>query len=133
VGSDDYSVWGQEANGATWALCMMNMFLHNTQARQIAWADTLRHPMLLEENRLARFNVVVANPPFSLDKWGPMRQPDPYRRFHRGVPPGQARLRLHHAHDRDDVSRPEQTGAWVWWCRMACCSVAARKGRSARR
>src|SRR5260221_5846363 len=59
VGSDNYSVWGQEANGATWALCMMNMFLHDTQAKHIAWGDTLQHPMLLEGNRLARFNAVV--------------------------------------------------------------------------
>ncbi len=88
VGSNDYSVWGQEANGATWALCMMNMFLHNTQAKYIAWGDTLQQPMLLEGNRLARFNVVVANPPFSLDKWGAEKAAtDPYKRFYRGVPP----------------------------------------------
>jgi len=90
VGSSNYSVWGQEANGATWALCMMNMFLHNTQTKhdQIAWGDTLQHPMLLEGNGLTRFNVVVANPPFSLDKWGAEKaSADPYKRFHRGVPP----------------------------------------------
>ncbi len=88
VGSSNYSVWGQEANGATWALCMMNMFLHDTQAKHIAWGDTLQHPMLLEDNRLARFNVVVANPPFSLDKWGAEKAAaDPYKRFQRGVPP----------------------------------------------
>lgn len=90
VGSNNYSVWGQDANGATWALCMMNMFLHNTQTKhdQIAWGDTLQHPMLLEGNGLARFNVVVANPPFSLDKWGAEKAAaDPYKRFHRGVPP----------------------------------------------
>ncbi len=88
VGSNDYSVWGQEANGATWALCMMNMFLHNTQAKHIAWGDTLQNPQLLEDNRLARFNVVVANPPFSLDKWGAEKAAaDRYKRFYRGVPP----------------------------------------------
>jgi len=90
VGSSNYSVWGQEANGATWALCMMNMFLHNTQTKhdQIAWGDTLQHPMLLEGNGLTRFNVVAANPPFSLDKWGAEKaSADPYKRFYRGVPP----------------------------------------------
>src|SRR5579859_7342484 len=62
VGSTNYSLWGQEANGATWALCMMNMFLHNINQPRIEWGDTLRHPMLLQGDRLARFNVVVANP-----------------------------------------------------------------------
>ncbi|MCC6972498.1 MAG: type I restriction-modification system subunit M [Anaerolineae bacterium] len=88
VGGNNYSLWGQEANGATWALCMMNMFLHETQVKSIAWGDTLRQPMLLEGNQLARFNVVVANPPFSLDKWGAENAAgDRHRRFHRGVPP----------------------------------------------
>lgn len=88
VGSNNYSLWGQEANGATWALCMMNMFLHDTQVKHLAWGDTLREPMLLENNTLARFNVVVANPPFSLDKWGAdVAAHDRHRRFHRGIPP----------------------------------------------
>src|SRR5262249_47125984 len=72
VGSPDYAVYGQEANGATWALCMMNMFLHNINVTRdnITWGDTLRDPHLTTDSRtLMRFNVVVANPPFSLDKW----------------------------------------------------------------
>ncbi|MBK8028797.1 MAG: type I restriction-modification system subunit M [Chloroflexi bacterium] len=90
VGSEAFSVWGQEANGATWALCMMNMFLHEMPVNQthIKWGDTINEPMLLEGDHLAKFNVVVANPPFSLDKWGAERAAtDRYERFHRGVPP----------------------------------------------
>jgi len=91
VGEANYSVWGQEANGATWALCMMNMFLHgvSVSTQNIRWTDTLKDPRLTTNaNTLERFNVVVANPPFSLDKWGAKDAPnDPFNRFHRGVPP----------------------------------------------
>ena len=48
----------------------------------------LNSPALVEADRLMRFNVVVANPPFSLDKWGAAEaQADRYNRFWRGVPP----------------------------------------------
>jgi type I restriction enzyme M protein len=44
--------------------------------------------MLVEKDKLMKFNVVVANPPFSLDKWGAENaESDPYKRFFRGVPP----------------------------------------------
>lgn len=91
VGSADYAVYGQEANGATWALCMMNMFLHDVSVSRdnIRWTDTLKDPRLLSDSQtLMRFNVVVANPPFSLDKWGAEgAAADRFGRFHRGVPP----------------------------------------------
>jgi type I restriction enzyme M protein len=88
VGSENYYLYGQEANGSTWALAKMNMFLHNVSGARVEWGDTLRHPTLLERDELMRFNVVVANPPFSLDKWGAeTAAADPYGRFWRGVPP----------------------------------------------
>ena len=90
VGSPDYALYGQEANGSTWALCMMNMLLHNqpTTIQHIKWGDTLREPQLLEHDRLMQFDVVVANPPFSLDKWGADGAAnDRYNRYWRGVPP----------------------------------------------
>ena len=66
----------------------MNMFLHNMDAARIEWCDTIANPLLLEGDKLMRFNVVVANPPFSLNKWGAESAAnDPYRRFHRGLPP----------------------------------------------
>jgi type I restriction enzyme M protein len=88
VGSDDYALYGQENNGSTWALAMMNMFLHNINQPRIDWGDTLKGPTLLEGDQLMRYNVVVANPPFSLDKWGAANgQNDRYQRFWRGLPP----------------------------------------------
>lgn len=84
----DFSLYGQEMNGSTWALCKMNMFLHEVDAAQIMWEDTIRHPQLMENDVLMKFNVVVANPPFSLDKWGQeIAAEDPYGRFKRGIPP----------------------------------------------
>lgn len=90
VGSTNYAVYAQESNGSTWALAMMNMFLHDITLTRgaIQWGDTLGDPLLLEGDHLRRFNVVTANPPFSLDKWGADEAAnDRYNRFHRGVPP----------------------------------------------
>lgn len=88
VGSDNFSLYGQEVNGATWALARMNMFLHAKDAARIEWCDTLNSPALIEGDQLMRFDVVVANPPFSLDKWGAEHAAeDPYKRFWRGIPP----------------------------------------------
>ncbi len=88
VGSNDFSLYGQESNGSTWALAKMNMFLHGIDYARIEWGDTLRNPLLIESDHLMHFEVVVANPPFSLDKWGAdVAQKDRFRRFHRGIPP----------------------------------------------
>lgn len=88
VGSDDFSLYGQELNGATWALARMNMFLHDLDNARIERGDTIRNPKLVEDDSLMKFNVIVANPPFSLDKWGAdTAAQDPYNRFWRGTPP----------------------------------------------
>ncbi len=88
VGSDNFALYGQEVNGATWALARMNMFLHAKDAARIEWCDTLNSPALIEGDHLMKFDIVVANPPFSLDKWGAEHAAaDQYNRFWRGVPP----------------------------------------------
>lgn len=88
VGNDNFSLYGQELNGSTWALAMMNMFLHGFDNATIRWGDTLRNPKLLEGDKLMKFDTVVANPPFSLDKWGADEADhDRHSRFWRGVPP----------------------------------------------
>ncbi len=87
-GSRDVALYGQEINGSTWALAKMNMFLHGVDGARLEWGDTIRNPKLLEDDQLMRFEVVVANPPFSLDKWGADDvASDRYRRFARGLPP----------------------------------------------
>ena len=88
VGSDNFSLYGQEANGSTWALAVMNMFLHGFDNAIVRWGDTIRNPKLKEGDVLMKFDTVVANPPFSLDKWGADEaESDRYNRFWRGVPP----------------------------------------------
>jgi len=88
-GEKHYALFGQEAIGSTWALAKMNMFLHGEENHRIEWGDTLRNPKLLEgEGELKHFDVIIANPPFSLDKWGHEgAEYDPYGRFRRGTPP----------------------------------------------
>jgi type I restriction enzyme M protein len=93
-------IYGQERNAQTHSLCRMNMFLHGIDDAKIAWGDTLSNPLHLDDrNHLMKFQVVVANPPFSLDKWamGFASQADekfkmdasldPHHRFDWGVPP----------------------------------------------
>jgi type I restriction enzyme M protein len=88
IGDNDFALSGQESNGGAWALCRMNMFLHGADAARIEWGDTLNNPLLVEGNRLKKFDVVVSNPPFSLSKWGAETAArDSFCRFHRGVPP----------------------------------------------
>ncbi len=100
VGSPNFSLYGQEANGSTWALAVMNMFLHGFDNATIRWGDTIRNPKLKEGDALMKFDTVVANPPFSLDKWGKSDdkeenksadsfdpETDKYNRFWRGTPP----------------------------------------------
>jgi type I restriction enzyme M protein len=84
----DFALFGQESNGTTHALCRMNMFLHGMDNFRIEWGDTLRNPKLVEHDQLMKFDIVVANPPFSLEKWGvEAAAADPYHRYHRGLPP----------------------------------------------
>lgn len=89
TGSRRYALFGQEAIGSTWALAKMNMFLHGEVNHQIEWGDTIRNPKLrTAEDQLRHFDVVVANPPFSLEKWGHEQAAnDRFGRFRRGLPP----------------------------------------------
>lgn len=88
VPGHNFFLAGQESNGSTWSLCRMNMFLHELDNARIEWCDTITNPKLIEGDSLMKFNVVVANPPFSLDKWGAEHAAnDRFRRFWRGVPP----------------------------------------------
>ena len=103
VPSGKVAIYGQELNAQTWALCTMNMFLHRVDDARIWQGDTLSNPQNIEDDKLMKFQVVVANPPFSLDKWDSgfltdveadskgkkkmTAELDPYHRFDWGVPP----------------------------------------------
>ncbi|WP_437727577.1 type I restriction-modification system subunit M [Sorangium sp. So ce861] len=84
----DLSLFGQEKNLGTWAICKMNMLLHGLPDARIEKGDTIRDPKLRDKAGLMVFDRVIANPPFSLDEWGrDVAENDPYRRFRFGVPP----------------------------------------------
>ena len=92
TGARKYALYGQEAIGSTWALAKMNMFLHGEDNHRIEWGDTIRNPKLLDGGAsgttLKHFDIVVANPPFSLEKWGfEGAEADKFSRFRRGLPP----------------------------------------------
>ena len=82
------SLYGQEMNLNTWAICKMNMFLHGVLNADIRKGDTLGDPQHTKNGELMSFDRVLANPPFSLSKWGKDKADnDPYGRFPYGTPP----------------------------------------------
>ena len=99
-------IYGQEVNGSTYAMARMNLFVHNIHGADIQWGDTLARPLHLDaDGNLKHFDTIVANMPFSLDKWAEGFNPggeqatgkdrkfkmspslDPWHRFDIGVPP----------------------------------------------
>ena len=92
---DDRTLWGklfgQEKNLTTSAIARMNLFLHGAADFQIVRGDTLRQPAFFSGDNLATFDCVIANPPFSLEKWGEeVWASDPYGRNFAGMPPGKS-------------------------------------------
>ena len=85
------SLYGQEMNLNTWAICKMNMFLHGVFNADIRKGDTLGDPQHTQGGELVVFDRVIANPPFSLKKWGKdAADNDPYGRYPYGTPPKDA-------------------------------------------
>ena len=64
------NIFGQEKNVVNSAIAKMNLFLHGASDFNIMQGDTLRSPKILQGGEVARFTCVIANPPFSLEKWG---------------------------------------------------------------
>jgi type I restriction enzyme M protein len=92
---DDRTLWGklfaQEKNLTTSAIARMNLFLHGASDFQIVRGHTLRQPAFFSGDSLATFDCVIANPPFSLEKWGEeVWTSDPYGRNFAGMPPAKS-------------------------------------------
>ena len=64
------SIFGQEKNVVNAAIAKMNLFLHGASDFNVMQGDTLRSPKILQGSEIAKFDCVIANPPFSLEKWG---------------------------------------------------------------
>ncbi|MDA9810234.1 type I restriction-modification system subunit M [Planktomarina temperata] len=85
------SLYGQEMNLNTWAISKMNMFLHDVFNADLRKGDTLGDPQHTSGGELMSFDRVIANPPFSLKKWGKDEaDADPYGRYPYGTPPKDA-------------------------------------------
>lgn len=107
-------LYGQEKNLTTSSVARMNLLLHGIEDFVIASADTLREPHFFDPatNRLATFDCVIANPPFSLEKWGrEIWENDPYGRAFAGLP-------------------TDSSGDFAWLQHMVM-SMAPRTGRMA--
>ena len=92
---DDRTLWGrlfgQEKNLTTSAIARMNLFLHGAADFQVVRGDTLRNPAYFSGDSLATFDCVIANPPFSLEKWGEeVWASDPFGRNFAGMPPAKS-------------------------------------------
>ena len=105
-------LFGQERNLGTAAIARMNLFLHGAEDFSIICGDTLRAPAFFAGDRLATFDCVIANPPFSLSNWGEdLWTSDPFGRNIAGVP-------------------PKKYGDWAWAQHMIA-SMAPKTGRLA--
>ena len=81
-------IYGQEINALTSAIARMNLFLHGVKDFYIVNDDTLMNPAFIENNRLMTFDIVVANPPYSINQWNREAfAADKYGRNFLGTPP----------------------------------------------
>ena len=105
-------VFGQEKNLTTAAIARMNLFLHGVEDFEIVRGDTLRDPAFFVGDELATFDCVIANPPFSLEKWGEeVWTSDRFGRNFASIP-------------------PKKSGDYAWVQHMVK-SMAAKTGRLA--
>ncbi|MEN6387084.1 MAG: type I restriction-modification system subunit M [Phycisphaerales bacterium] len=105
-GTSTVSIFGQEVNGSSVAMARMNMYIHEIRDAKIGWGDTLANPIFKDnDGNLMLFDAIVANMPFSKDKWAAGFNPggestgkgkkefkmeaklDKFHRFDWGVPP----------------------------------------------
>lgn len=81
-------LYGQERNLITSSIARMNLFLHGVEDFEIIRGDTLAEPKHIENDRLRQFNVILANPPYSIKQWSREAwSNDPWGRNMLGTPP----------------------------------------------
>jgi type I restriction enzyme M protein len=81
-------LYGQELNLITSAIARINMFMHNVDEFLIGQGDTLDNPQILENDELRKFDVIMANPPYSVKRWNQAKwMKDPFGRNIWGTPP----------------------------------------------
>ncbi len=105
-------LFGQEKNVTNAAISRMNLFLHGASDFTIMQGDTLRDPRIVQNGKLAQFDCVIANPPFSLDKWG-------------------AEIWESDKFGRNIWGTPQPSNGDYAWIQHMICSMKPQKGRVA--
>lgn len=106
------AIFGQEKNVVNASVAKMNLFLHGANDFNILCGDTLRDPKILQNEHIAHFDCVIANPPFSLEEWGSEAwKTDRYGRNIYGTP-------------------SDSCGDYAWLQHMIC-SMRSKTGRMA--
>ena len=108
-------LYGQEINLITSSIARMNMFLHGIEDFQIVRGNTLSNPAFLEDDELKTFNVILANPPYSIKAWDQKAwSADPYGRNLWGTPPqGTADYAFQqHIHKSTDMANGRSVVLW---------------------
>lgn len=81
-------LYGQEVNQLSSAIARMNLFLHDIKDFEICNDDTLKNPGFIEKGKLKQFDLVLANPPYSIKQWDRAAfESDKYGRNTLGTPP----------------------------------------------
>lgn len=87
-GEIELGLFGQEKNLRSLLLAKTNIIINGYDDSNIKYGDTILEPKHIEDGALKQFDIVIGNPPFSLNNWGIENiQPDPYKRFIWGIPP----------------------------------------------
>lgn len=108
-------LYGQEINLLTSAIARMNMFMHGIEEFDIVRGDTLSNPGLLENDELKKFNVILANPPYSISQWDYKSfESDPYGRNMWGSPPGGCADYAFQQHIHKSLNEKNGRSAILW-------------------
>ncbi len=108
-------LYGQEINLITSAIARMNMFMHGIEEFDIVRGDTLIAPGFIENNELKKFNVILANPPYSISQWNHKNfENDPYGRNIWGSPPAGCADYAFQQHIHKSLSNENGRAAILW-------------------